>query len=37
MAGENARKAFDQVLSVSKEDRAWVIKWIKEKYDIEVK
>jgi putative tricarboxylic transport membrane protein len=37
MAGETARKAFDQVLSVSKEDRAWVIKWIKEKYDIEVK
>jgi tripartite-type tricarboxylate transporter receptor subunit TctC len=37
LAGESARKAFDQVLSVSKEDRAWVIKWIKEKYDIEVK
>ncbi len=37
MAGEKARKAFDQVLSVSKEDKAWVIKWIKDKYDIEVK
>ena len=30
-------KAFDQVLSVSKEDRAWVVKWIKDEYDIEVK
>jgi tripartite-type tricarboxylate transporter receptor subunit TctC len=37
MAGENARKAFDQVLSVPKEDKAWVVKWIKDEYDIEVK
>ena len=37
MAGEKARKAFDQVLSVSKADKAWVVKWIKVKYDIEVK
>jgi tripartite-type tricarboxylate transporter receptor subunit TctC len=37
MAGEKARKAFDQVLSVSKEDKAWILKWIKDKYDVEVK
>jgi len=37
MAGENARKAFDQVLSVPKEDKAWVVKWIKDNYGIEVK
>ena len=37
LAGEKARKAFDQVLAVSKEDRAWVIKWIKDNWDVEVK
>jgi tripartite-type tricarboxylate transporter receptor subunit TctC len=37
LAGEKAKKAFEQVLSVSKEDKAWVIKWIKDKYDVEVK
>ena len=37
MAGEKARKAFDQVLKVSKEDKTWVIKWIKDKYGVEVK
>ena len=37
LPGEQARKAFDQVLSVSAEDKAWVLKWIKEKYDVEVK
>jgi tripartite-type tricarboxylate transporter receptor subunit TctC len=37
LAGDKARKAFDQVLGVSKEDKAWVIKWIKDKYDVEVK
>lgn len=37
MAGERARNAFDQVLGVSKEDKAWVIQWIKDKYDVEVK
>ena len=31
------RKAFDQVLSVSQEDKAWVIKWIKDEYGVEVK
>jgi hypothetical protein len=37
LAGEDARKAFDQVLSVSAEDKAWVLKWIKDKYDVDVK
>jgi hypothetical protein len=37
LAGESARKAFDQVLNVPKEDKAWVTRWIKEKYGIEVK
>ena len=37
LAGEAARKAFDQVLSVSKEDKAWVLQWIKDEYGIEVK
>ena len=37
LAGEDARKAFDQVLSVSKEDKDWVIKWIKDEYDVDVK
>lgn len=36
-AGPKARKAFDQVLNVSKEDKAWVIKWIKDSYGVEVK
>ena len=37
LAGDKANKAFEQVLSVSKEDKAWVLKWIKDKYDVEVK
>jgi tripartite-type tricarboxylate transporter receptor subunit TctC len=37
LAGEDASKAFEQVLSVSAEDKAWVLKWIKDKYDVEVK
>jgi endonuclease YncB( thermonuclease family) len=37
LSGEKARKAFDQVLSVSQEDKAWVIKWIKDEYGVEVK
>jgi tripartite-type tricarboxylate transporter receptor subunit TctC len=37
MAGEKARKAFEQVLNVSREDRAWLLKWIKDKYGVEVK
>ncbi len=37
LAGEDASKAFDQVLSVSQEDKAWVLKWIKDEYDVEVK
>ena len=37
LTGEAARKAFDQVLSVSKEDKAWVLQWIKDEYGVEVK
>ena len=37
LAGEKASKAFEQVLSVSQEDKAWILKWIKDKYDVEVK
>ena len=37
LAGEKANKAFEQVLSVSKEDKAWVLKWIKDKYGVDVK
>ena len=37
LAGDKASNAFEQVLSVSQEDKAWVIKWIKDKYGVEVK
>lgn len=37
MSGEKARKAFDQVLAVPKEDKEWVIEWIKKKWNIDVK
>ncbi len=37
LAGEKAGNAFKQVLSVSKEDKAWILKWIKDKYGVEVK
>ncbi len=37
LAGKDAHMAFDQVLSVSKEDKAWVLKWIKDEYGVEVK
>ena len=37
LAGLDAGKAFDQVLSVSKEDRQWLINWIKETYGVTVK
>ena len=37
LAGEKAEKAFKQVLSVSAEDKAWVIKWIKDNWDVDVK
>jgi tripartite-type tricarboxylate transporter receptor subunit TctC len=37
LAGDDARKAFDQVLGVSKDDKAWVIQWIKDEYGVEVK
>ena len=35
--GENARKAFDQVLNVPKKDRTWLIKWLETKYQIKIK
>lgn len=37
LAGDDARQAFDQVLSVSKKDKQWLINWIKEKYGVTVK
>lgn len=36
LAGDAARKAFDQVLAVTSEDRQFVIDWIKEKWDVTV-
>ena len=36
MAGKAARIAFEQVLSVPKEDKQWVVKWIKDKWDVTV-
>jgi hypothetical protein len=37
LAGDKAQKAFEQVLGVSGQDKAWVLKWIKDKYGVEVK
>ena len=36
-AGAKARKAFEQVLSVSEADKKWLLNWLKEKYDVDVK
>ncbi len=36
LAGKKAQKAFDQVLSVSDADKAWVIQWIKDRYNVDV-
>jgi len=36
-AGPKARKAFEQVLSVSAADKTWLLNWLKEKYDVVVK
>lgn len=36
LAGKAARIAFEQVLNVSKEDKQYVINWIKEKYGVTV-
>jgi tripartite-type tricarboxylate transporter receptor subunit TctC len=36
MAGKSARIAFDQVLTVPKEDKQWVVKWIKDNWDVTV-
>ena len=37
LSGEAAGQAFNQVLSVPKESKAWLISWIKEKYGVTVK
>lgn len=37
LAGDKARAAFDQVLNVPKESKAWLINWIEEKYGVKVK
>lgn len=37
LAGEKARKAFDQVLAVPAQDRKWLINWIETKYNVKVK
>lgn len=37
LAGEKARKAFDQVLEVPPQDRKWLINWIETKYNVKVK
>jgi tripartite-type tricarboxylate transporter receptor subunit TctC len=37
LAGENARKAFDQVLDVPAQDKKWLINWIETKYKIKIK
>ncbi|MBZ4658848.1 MAG: tricarboxylate transporter [Desulfacinum sp.] len=34
--GEGAAKAFREVLKVPKESKAWLLKWIKDKYDVTV-
>jgi tripartite-type tricarboxylate transporter receptor subunit TctC len=36
LAGKAARNAFDQVVNVSKEDKQWVIDWIKKNWGITV-
>ena len=36
IAGEKARKAFDQVLEVPPQDRKWLINWIETKYGVKV-
>ena len=37
LAGEDARKAFDQVLQVPAADKAWLINWLEEKYDVKLR
>ena len=37
LAGKEAESAFERVLNVSAEDKAWVVNWIKEEYGVVVK
>jgi hypothetical protein len=37
LAGKNAELGFDQVLSVPKKDRDWLINWIETKYDVKIR
>ena len=37
MAGETARKAFDQVLEVPGQDKKWLINWLETKYGVKLK
>ena len=37
LAGKDAVVGFDQVLSVPKKDRDWLINWIETKYDVKVR
>ena len=37
LAGKDAELGFDQVLSVPKKDRDWLINWIETKYDVKIR
>ena len=37
LVGKEARMAFNEVLSVSPDSKKWLIKWLKERYDVTVK
>jgi tripartite-type tricarboxylate transporter receptor subunit TctC len=37
LAGEQARKAFDQVLQVPAADKKWLINWLETNYDVKLK
>ena len=37
LVGKEAREAFNDVLSVPPESKKWVLKWLKERYDVTVK
>ena len=36
IAGEKARRAFDQVLEVPPQDRKWLVNWIETKYAVKI-
>ena len=37
LAGEEARQAFNEVLSVPPESKTWLLNWLKDRYDVTVK